>query len=255
MNNTVLTVELVEQVATITFNRPEAYNALDVELAEAFRDACQRLAEDPQVKVVLLKGAGRAFMAGGDLNAMREAPVEALHQLIPPVHAAVELLTGMLKPVVAMVHGAAAGAGLSIALAADFVVAADSARLSFAYSDIAASGDGGISWTLPRLVGLRKALHIAMLGQPIAADQALQWGLISEVVPAEQLAVRAETLATQLAGRHTHALGQIKRLMRSSFEHPLTEQLQQEYDAFVDCARQPAFTQAVEGFFTKRGAK
>lgn len=255
MNNTVLTVELAEQVATITFNRPDAYNALDVELAVAFRDACQRLAEDSEVKAVLLKGAGRAFMAGGDLNAMREAPVEALHQLIPPVHAAVELLTGMPKPVVAMVHGAAAGAGLSIALAADFVVAADSARLSFAYSDIAASGDGGISWTLPRLVGLRKALHIAMLGQPIGADQALQWGLISEVVPAEELTARAESLAAQLAGRHTHALGQIKRLMRGSFEQSLGEQLQREYDAFVDCARQPSFSEAVEGFFAKRGAK
>lgn len=255
MDNTVLTVELANQVATVTFNRPEAYNALDVELAVAFRDACQHLAEDSEVKVVLLKGAGRAFVAGGDLNAMREAPVEALHQLIPPVHAAVELLTGMHKPVVAMVHGAAAGAGLSIALAADFVVAADSARLSFAYSDIAASGDGGISWTLPRLVGLRKALHIAMLGQPIGADQALQWGLISEVVPAEELTARAESLAVQLAGRYTHALGQIKRLMRGSFEQSLSEQLQREYDAFVDCARQPSFSEAVEGFFAKRGAK
>ena len=124
MDNTVLTVELADQVATVTFNRPEAYNALDVELAVALRDACQRLAQDAEVKVVLLKGAGRAFMAGGDLNAMRESPVEALHQLIPPVHEAVELMTGMPKPVVAMVHGAAAGAGLSIALAADCVVAA-----------------------------------------------------------------------------------------------------------------------------------
>ena len=255
MSSTVLSIDMAGHVATITFNRPEAYNALDVELAVAFRDACRRLAEDPDVRVILLRGAGRAFMAGGDLNAMRESPVEALNQLIPPVHEAVDLLTSMPKPVVAMVHGAAAGAGLSIALAADFVLAADSARLSFAYSDIAASGDGGISWSLPRLVGLRKALHIAMLGQPISAEQALQWGLISEVVAAAELAARADSLAIQLAGRHTHALGQIKRLMRSSFEQPLSEQLQREHAAFVDCARQPDFTQAVEGFFARRGAK
>ena len=255
MNNNVLTIDIADQVATVTFNRPEAYNALDVELAVAFRDACLRLAKDPDVKVVLLKGAGRAFMAGGDLNAMRESPVEALHQLIPPVHEAVELMTGMPKPVVAVVHGAAAGAGLSIALAADFVLAADSARLSFAYSDIAASGDGGISWTLPRLVGLRKALHIAMLGQPISAEQAQQWGLISEVVPAQELAEQANMLATRLVSRPTYALGQIKRLMRSSFEHSLTQQLQCEYDAFVDCAREPAFSQAVEQFFAKRAVK
>lgn len=255
MTGNVLTMDVADRVATITFNRPSAYNALDVELAVAFRDACRQVAEDADVRAVLLQGAGRAFMAGGDLNAMRESPVDGLNQLIPPVHEAVELLCSMPKPVVAAVQGAAAGAGMSIALAADFVVAADSARLSFAYSDIAASGDAGVSWTLPRLVGLRKALHIAMLGQPLSADQALQWGLINEVVAVDELTARSNELAVELAGRHTHALGQIKRLMRSSFEHSLTEQLQREHDAFVDCARQPAFTQAVEGFFAKRAAK
>ena len=255
MTSNVLTVDVAEQVATITFNRPAAYNALDVELAVALRDACRQVAEDSGVRAVLLRGAGRAFMAGGDLNAMRESPVDALNQLIPPVHEAVELLMGMPKPVVAAVNGAAAGAGLSIALAADFVVMADSARLSFAYSDIAASGDAGITWSLPRLVGLRKALHIAMLGPPITPDQALAWGLISEVVAAAKLDSRAEALAQQLSVRHTHALGQIKRLLRSSLDHPLADQLQREHDAFVDCARQPAFTQAVDGFFAKRAAK
>jgi len=255
MTSDVLSLSLKDRVATITFNRPSAYNALDVELAVAFRDACRQVADDPQVSSVLLQGAGRAFMAGGDLNALRESPVDGLHQLIPPVHEAVELLAEMPKPVVAVVQGAAAGAGLSIALAADFVVLANSARLSFAYSDIAASGDAGVSWTLPRLVGLRKALHIAMLGQPLTADQALQWGLVSEVVLAEELAARGNALALQLAGRPTHALGQIKRLMRSSYENPLNEQLQREYDAFVDCAKQPAFTAAVEGFFANRAVR
>jgi 2-(1,2-epoxy-1,2-dihydrophenyl)acetyl-CoA isomerase len=255
MTDQVLTMEVVAQVATITFNRPSACNALDIELAVAFRDACRQVAEDVDVRAVLLQGAGRAFMAGGDLNAIRESPVEALNQLIPPVHEAVELLTSMPKPVVAVVQGAAAGAGLSIALAADFVVAAESARLSFAYSDIAASGDAGVSWTLPRLVGLRKALHIAMLGQALSAEQALQWGLISEVVPAAELSARGNALALQLAVRHTYALGQIKRLMRSSFEHPLSVQLQREHVAFVDCAKQPVFTEALEGFFAKRAAK
>lgn len=255
MTSNVLTMTVAEQVATITFNRPAAYNALDVELAVAFRDACRDVAQDAGVRAVLLRGAGRAFMAGGDLNAMRESPVDALNQLIPPVHEAVELLMGMPKPVVAAVNGAAAGAGLSIALAADFVVMADSARLSFAYSDIAASGDAGVTWSLPRLVGLRRALHIAMLGAPITPDQAQAWGLVSEVAAAAELDGRAEALARQLAGRHTHALGQIKRLMRSSMDHSLAEQLQREHDAFVACAGQPAFVDAVDGFFARRTAR
>jgi len=255
MNNNVLTMKVEDQVATIRFNRPSAFNALDVELAEALRDAGRDADQDPAVRVVVLEGEGLAFMAGGDLNAMRESPIDGLNQLIPPVHEAVELLCSMPKPVVALVQGAAAGAGLSIALAADFVIMANSARRSFASSDIAASGDAGVSWTLPRLVGLRKALHIAMLGEPIAADQALALGLITEVVPVEELADRGRALAQRLAGRPTFALGQIKRLMRSSFEYPLSQQLQREHEAFIDCAGQPAFSQAVEAFFAKRSAK
>jgi 2-(1,2-epoxy-1,2-dihydrophenyl)acetyl-CoA isomerase len=255
VQSNVLTVAVVEHVATVTFNRPDAYNSLDVELATALRDACRQLHDDPAVKVVVLKGEGRAFMAGGDLHALRAAPTEALHQLIPPVHEAVELLTAMHKPVIAMVHGAAAGAGLSIALAADFVIAAEGTRLSFAYSDIAASGDAGITWSLPRLVGLRRALSIAMLGGSVRIEQALAWGMISEVVAADELAPRVQALAEQLAGSHTYALGQIKRLMRSSLDCTLNEQLQREYDAFLACAEQPALTQAIDGFFSKRATK
>src|SRR5690606_21475637 len=128
-----------------------------------------------------------------------DLPIDALNQLIPPVHEAVELITAMPKPVLAVVHGAAAGAGLSIALAADFVLMAESARFSFAYSDIAASGDAGITWSLPRLLGLRRALQIAMLGGAITPQQALDWDLITEVVPADALDERTDALAAQLA--------------------------------------------------------
>jgi len=255
MDNKVLITDVVGPVATLTFNRPGAFNALDVELAEALRDSCRALSTDDAVKVVVLRGAGRAFMAGGDLNAMRESPIDALNQLIPPVHEAVELITAMPKPVLAVVHGAAAGAGLSIALAADFVLMAESARFSFAYSDIAASGDAGITWSLPRLLGLRRALQIAMLGGAITPQQALDWDLITEVVPADALDERTDALAAQLAARPTYALGRIKQLLRTSSEYSLNEQLQREHQAFLDCAGQPAFVQAVENFFSRRSSK
>lgn len=251
-NNNILHVEIADQIAVVSFNRPESYNALNLELAEAFRDACQRLSVDPLVRVVLLKGVGRAFMAGGDLKSMLEAPVESINALIPPVHEAVELLANMPKPVVAAVHGAVAGAGLSIALAADFVLASADTRFSFAYSDIAGSGDAGISWSLPHLAGLRRALHIAMLGEPFSAAEALAWGLLNEVVPAGELDECGKSLAARLVGRNGYALAQIKRLMRSSFDNSLAQQLQNEHKAFADCAAQPAFVEAIGGFFAKR---
>ena len=255
MDTNVLVIEQKNAIATITFNRPDAFNSLDVELAQALRDACQSLAENDSVKVVILKGAGRAFMAGGDLHALREAPVDALNQLIPPVHEAVEYIANMPKPVIACVHGAAAGAGLSIALAADFVIAADSARFSFAYSDIAASGDAGITWTLPRLVGMRQALAVAMLGTPMRMEQAQRLDLVTQVVAADELEVSTLALAEQLAARATYALGHIKKLIRQSQHNTLKQQLDAEYASFVACAQQPEFTQAIDAFFAKRGSK
>lgn len=247
-----LQLDVSNGVAVITFDRPDAFNALNLQLAEAFHQACLNVSDDPEVKVVVLKGNGRAFMAGGDLKAMLAEPVETINALIPPVHAAVELLAKMPKPVLAVVHGAAAGAGLSIALAADFVLASTPTRFSYAYSDIAGSGDAGITWTLPRLIGLRQSLQLAMLGDSVGAEQAQALGMITEAVAPEELENRAQELAQRLSERDTYALGKIKRLMRSAYEHPLGVQLQHEHDAFAECAARPEFSAAIEAFFAKR---
>ena len=165
----------------------EAMNAIDVPMAQALLAAVQGLAADAGVRAVVLCGAGKAFMAGGDLATLRADPVQGAADLLGPLNAAVQVLAGMNAPVIAKVHGAAAGAGLSLMLQADFVMAAESTRFNLAYINLGTSCDVGASWGLPRLVGLRHALEIALLGDTLSASDALRLGLVNRVVPAEQL--------------------------------------------------------------------
>ncbi len=249
-----LCVEVTERIAHIRFNRPQALNALNVALAQEFVEACRAVAADSAVRVVVLSGNGKAFMAGGDLQTMRAQPVEAVNALIPPVHEAVRLLAEMPKPVLASVHGAAAGAGMSLVLVADLALAAANTRFNFAYSEIGTSCDGGMSWSLPRLVGLRKAMEIALLSETIDAAEALRLSLVNRVVDADRLVEETQALALRLAQREPHALAHLKRLLRASSQQDLPAQLDAEYAAFLDCARRPEFATAIDGFFARRAA-
>lgn len=255
MSDSPLVVERAAGVAQLRFNRPDVLNALDAGLANALLEACRSIASDSAVRVVVLGGNGRAFMAGGDLAAMRRAPVEAADALIRPLHAAVQLLSEMPVPVLASVHGAAAGAGISLMLAADLAIAAEGTRFNFAYTDIAASCDGGASWALPRLLGLRKALEIALLCESFDATEALRLGLLNRVVAAERLAAVTDDLAARLARREPHALAHLKRLLRLAGQQSLEAQLQAERAAFLDCAGRPEFVAAVDGFFARRAQR
>ena len=145
-------------IATLQFNRPAQLNALDVPTAQALLAAVQEIAADRSVRAVLLKGAGRAFVAGGDLATLQANPVQGAQDLLEPLNAAVTLLHGLDAPVIAQVHGAAAGAGLSLMLMCDFVLAAEGTKFNLAYINLGTSCDVGASWALPRLVGLRQAL-------------------------------------------------------------------------------------------------
>ena len=172
-------------VVTLRFSRPGALNAVDVPMAEALLEAVRGIAADPSVRAVVLCGAGKGFMAGGDLATLRANPVQGAAALLGPLNEAVQVLATLNAPVVAKVHGVAAGAGLSLMLQADFVIAAEGTRFNLAYINLGTSCDVGASWALPRLVGLRNALEIALMGDTLTAPEALRLGLVNRVVPAE----------------------------------------------------------------------
>ena len=242
-------------IATLRFNRPDALNAIDVPMANAFLAAVQTIAADPSVRAVVLCGNGRGFMAGGDLTTLRADPVQGAIDILTPLNAALQLLAQMNAPVIAQVHGVAAGAGLSLLLMADYVIAAEGTRLNLAYINLGTSCDVGASWALPRTVGLRKALEIALLGEAFTADDALRLGLINRIVPAAELDSATTTLAQRLAAGPTVAYGAMKRLMRASMDRTLPEQLAAEKDAFVHCAGTEDFRAGVEAFHQRQSAQ
>ena len=239
-------------IATLRFNRPSALNAIDVPMARAFLAAARDIAADTRVRAVLMRGAGKGFMAGGDLAVLQADPVQGAADLIGPLHEALTVLAGMDAPLIAQVHGVAAGAGLSLMLQADFVLAAEGTRFNLAYVNIGTSCDVGASWALPRLVGLRRALEIAMLGGMLDAAEAERMGLINRVLPAAELETAAMAFAQRLADGPTVALGRLRRLMRTSFERDLPGQLDAEAAAFRECAMTDDFRIGVDAFFARK---
>ena len=239
-------------VATLRFSRPGALNAINVPMAQALLAAVRQLAADASVRAVVLCGAGKGFMAGGDLATLRANPVQGAADLLGPLNEAVQVLATMNAPVIAKVHGVAAGAGLSLMLQADFVIAAEGTRFNLAYINLGTSCDVGASWALPRLVGLRNALEIALLGDTLTASDALRLGLVNRVVPAEHLDTATDTLIERIAQGPTLAYGAMKRLMRASFDRDLDTQLIAETAAFAGCAATQDMRAGIEAFFEKK---
>jgi 2-(1,2-epoxy-1,2-dihydrophenyl)acetyl-CoA isomerase len=246
---------IAEGVAHIRFQRPEVLNAIDLRTALCLRDAVGTATRDPGVRVIVLSGEGRAFVAGGDLAYFRDAgerAPQAAAELIAPMHEAIEVLAGASQPVLASLQGAVAGAGMSLALAADLAVAADNVVLNMAYARVAATPDCSASWTLPRLVGLRTALEIALLAEPINVQEAQRLGLVNRVVPLHALEAETQALARRLAASAPMAMAGIKRLLREGLDRPLSAQLAAEQDAFVVGAATQDFHEALGAFFGKR---
>lgn len=240
-------------VAHLRFNRPQALNAIDVSLAEAFAAACDDIVADPAVRVIWLSAEGRAFMAGGDIGAMREDPDAVPLRLIGGMHGGLRRLAGGDAPVVASVQGAVAGGGLGLLMgAADIVVAAEGTRFSVAYPAIGASCDCSTSWALPRLVGLNRALEMVLLADTIDAAEAQRIGLCNRVVPAADLEREARAIVERLAAGPTRAYGQMRRLVRASLATGFSDQLDAEAAGFRAAAATEDFREGVDAFVAKR---
>ena len=238
-------------VAHVRFNRPALLNAIDPTLALQFRRACEQLAGDDSVRAVVLSGEGRAFMAGGDLGAMH-ADVSVVPDIIANMHAGLLRLAELSAPVIASVHGQVAGGGFGVALACDLCIAAAGTRFTMAYPLIGTNSDCGTSWGLARMLGVRRAMEVALLSEPIEASDALRLGLVNRVVPADELAAATRELAARLASGPTLAYGNLKRLLREAGGRSLAQQLDAEAEGFLRCTATADFAEGVAAFLQKR---
>ena len=238
-------------VGAITLNRPDRLNALTGQLLDETRDAVIRLPEQG-ARCILLTGEGRGFSSGADLAGGGGLPEDAGLQLEEHFNPLIEALAAAPVPVVAAVNGPAAGAGCSVALTADIVIAARSAYFLQAFVNIGLVPDAGATWLLPRLVGRARAMEMMMLGERIPSEQAAEWGMIARVVEDEFLAEEAMRLAASLARGPTRALGLIRRLARDAEQLPLTDALAAERAAQRTAGETEDFKRAVFAFLQKR---
>lgn len=242
-------------IVEIVLNRPQVLNAANVQLATDFLSVCQRIAADPGVRCVVVRGEGKAFMAGGDLaefTADLEHAADVADTLIKPLNEAVTILSQMPAPVIGSVHGAVAGAGVSLALACDLLIAADNTKFNLAYSKIGGSPDVSGSWSLPRAVGLHKAMEITLLSETFDVHEAHRLGLVYRVVSSAELAQETMSLADRLANGPTRSFGVVKRLFRNSFDRNLNSQLEAERLGFRECAETSDFREGVVAFQQRR---
>ena len=254
MNNSIVTQQH-ENILEIAINRPEAYNALNLDVMVMLSDALASAATDAAIKGVMLTGTGKAFCSGGDLKWISQQVADAgatLHRLAPQFHIAITEIRRMGKPVAAAINGIAAGGGFSLALACDFRVMAESAVLRQAYTSSGLSIDGGGTFALPRLVGLARALEIAAFDQPISSAQALAWGLVTKVVPDDKVVEESLSMLHGLARSALHSFAWSKRLLNESLNNTLETQLELERQGISDCARHPNGQEGITAFVEKR---
>jgi 2-(1,2-epoxy-1,2-dihydrophenyl)acetyl-CoA isomerase len=240
-----------DAVLTITLNRPEVFNAFNAALHAALRNALEAAA-DPEVRAVVITGAGRGFCAGQDLKEFQEAPGSIRERLEQTYHPNIRLIRGLDKPVIAAVNGPCAGAGLSLAAACDLRIASDAATFVPGFIGIGLIPDSGGSWFVHRLLGFARAFEWMTSNRRLTAAEAHAWGLVSEVVEAERLAVHVAGVAATYASRPTRAIGMTKRLFDHAYDATLEQQLELEAQLQQEATGTADFAEGVAAFLEKR---
>ncbi len=254
--------DFADGVATLTMNRPEARNAMTGEMMEALNQAVYRLAMNPEVRCVVLTGAGNAFCAGGDVKGQAKAAAErssgstfSIEQRVHGLRSGMEtsrLLHEMPKPTLAVIPGAVAGAGLSLALACDLRIAAAEAKFTTAFAKVGASGDYGGSYFLPRLVGAAKARELYFTADIITGQKAFELGLVNYAFPGAELKAEAQAFARKLAGLPTVAIGYMKRNLNAADEASLSQVFDMEAEHMVRSMMTEDHANAAKAFVEKR---
>jgi enoyl-CoA hydratase/carnithine racemase len=243
-------------IATITLNRPAAFNSIDLSIAKKLERLSAEVESSDDIRVLVIEGEGRAFCAGGDLQTIGAAAAadtiaSVVGELLQHYHAFITTLRRMPKIVLASVHGSAAGAGLSLAFAADLCIAAEDARFTPAYAKLGVSPDGGGTVGVVAAVGVRRALQIFLAEDNFSAVQAFYWGLVTKVVPAVELKAATRELAHSLAQNAPSAIAATKALIHRAPFTPIEQQLDAERDAIIDCMHTDEFRVAVKKFTSK----
>ena len=243
------------KILEVTLNRPDAYNALNLDMMTRLAEALSLAATDASIQGVLITGKGKAFCSGGDLkwiSQQKEAAGVVLHRLAPQFHLSILEIRRMDKPIVAALNGIAAGGGFSLALACDFRVMGESATLRQAYTSSGLSIDGGGSFALPRLVGLARAMEIMAFDEPISSARALEWGLVTRVVPDADVLSESVGMLTRMTRTSLHSFAWSKKLMTYSFDNTLESQLELERQGISDCGAHPDGQEGIKAFVEKR---
>lgn len=254
-DNAAVLVARSEGIGWLTLNRPTRGNSIDFQLVEELDAAAKDCAADQSVRCVVLSGSGRFFCAGGDLNLFNDAGAERsnlLAKLAAILHSALSSFARMRKPLLTLINGPAAGAGLSLSLCGDVVLAARSAYFTSAYTAIGLTPDGGMTWMLPRLIGVRRAQEMLLTNRSVTANEAQRMGLVTRVVSDESLAAEGAKLASKLAQSATEALGATRALILNSIQTSFEAQLSAEAHAIAAAGARPECAEGINAFLSKR---
>ena len=255
MNFETLLFDVADGVATITINRPDAANAMSPAVARDLAEVALRCDDDAAVRAVVITGAGKMFCAGGDLGTFAAAGDEVkslIKKMATDLHVGLSRLARGNAPVIAAVNGTAAGAGMSLCMATDLAIAAESAMFTMAYTRAGLSPDGSSTYYMPRRIGDRRTRELMLTNRLLNAQEALEWGIVNKVVADEQVLDEAQALARELAAGPTLAFGAVKSLLNSSFDHSLEAQMELESRAIAEISVTDDGQEGINAFLAKR---